>query len=165
MKSCSRLISFEEFQAFEGRLCVPDALYRTAFQLFDTNGNGTVSFGRLASQTDSRLQQNKNLPFADEFSQIIKQTTLHKSFPFPFDSDFCKLYFGRKKNRNVTYAEFSQFLHDFHEEYANVAFRSKDPEGSGFVSAGDFLSIMVTIKGHLLTEPVGGLDFAHSQWI
>ena len=42
----SRLISFDEFQAFEGRLCVPDALYRTAFQLFDTNGNGTVSFGK-----------------------------------------------------------------------------------------------------------------------
>lgn len=41
----SRLISYPEFSAFEGRLCVPDALYRTAFQLFDTNGNGTVSFG------------------------------------------------------------------------------------------------------------------------
>ena len=39
------LISYHEFLAFEGRLCVPDALYRTAFQLFDTNGNGTVSFG------------------------------------------------------------------------------------------------------------------------
>ena len=30
------------YQAFEGSLCVPDALYKTAFQLFDTNGNGTV---------------------------------------------------------------------------------------------------------------------------
>lgn len=40
-----RLISFPEFQAFEGLLCVPDALYKTAFQLFDTNGNGMVSFG------------------------------------------------------------------------------------------------------------------------
>ena len=37
-------ISFAEFQAFEGNLCVPDALYKTAFHLFDTNGNGTVSF-------------------------------------------------------------------------------------------------------------------------
>ena len=34
------LISFEEFYNFEGRLCVPDALYRTAFQLFDTDGSG-----------------------------------------------------------------------------------------------------------------------------
>lgn len=39
------LISFAEFQAFEGLLCVPDALYKTAFQLFDTNGNGMVTFG------------------------------------------------------------------------------------------------------------------------
>lgn len=40
------LISFAEFQAFEGLLCLPDALYKTAFQLFDTNGNGMVSFGK-----------------------------------------------------------------------------------------------------------------------
>lgn len=39
-------ISFPEFQAFEGLLCFPDALYKTAFQLFDTNGNGEVSFGK-----------------------------------------------------------------------------------------------------------------------
>ena len=38
------LISFSEFQAFEGLLCAPDALYKTAFQLFDTNGNGTIAY-------------------------------------------------------------------------------------------------------------------------
>lgn len=38
------LISYPEFQAFEGLLCFPDALYKTAFQMFDTNGNGVVSF-------------------------------------------------------------------------------------------------------------------------
>jgi len=132
--SKDRMISFDEFQEFEGRLCVPDALYRTAFQLFDTNGNGTVSF--------------------DEFAGIVKQTTLYETVPFPFDSDFCKLYFGRKRDRNVTFAEFSQFLHDFHEEYAIVAFKAKDVKGSGFISPNDFYDIMVSIKGHLLTEPV-----------
>lgn len=40
------LISYPEFQAFEGLLCFPDALYKIAFQLFDTNGNGMVSFGK-----------------------------------------------------------------------------------------------------------------------
>jgi Ca2+-binding EF-hand superfamily protein len=29
---------------------MPDALYRTAFQLFDTNGNGTVSFGKILAK-------------------------------------------------------------------------------------------------------------------
>lgn len=37
-------ISYSEFQAFEGLLCFPDALYKTAFRLFDVNGNGVVSF-------------------------------------------------------------------------------------------------------------------------
>lgn len=50
-----RLISFPEFQAFEGLLCLPDALYLTAFQLFDTNGSGLVSFGNLL--TSSHLLQ------------------------------------------------------------------------------------------------------------
>ena len=39
------LVSFPEFASFEGLLCSPDALYKTAFQLFDTKGTGTVGFG------------------------------------------------------------------------------------------------------------------------
>lgn len=38
-------ISFAEFQAFEGLLVQPSHnLYKTAFQLFDKNGNGSVTF-------------------------------------------------------------------------------------------------------------------------
>lgn len=44
------LISYPEFQAFEGLLCFPDALYKTAFQLFDTNGNGMVSFRKYRAK-------------------------------------------------------------------------------------------------------------------
>jgi len=127
-------ISFTEFQAFEGNLCVPDALYKTAFQLFDTNGNGTVSL--------------------EEFIGILAKTTLHQKIPFNFDCDFVKLYFGKSGNRVITYAEFSQFLHDFSEEYASVAFKAKDPEGTGFISSSDFEEILLSIKSHLLTDPV-----------
>eukprot|EP00088_Acartia_fossae_P001026 TRINITY_DN10389_c0_g1_i3.p1 TRINITY_DN10389_c0_g1~~TRINITY_DN10389_c0_g1_i3.p1 ORF type:complete len:695 (-),score=135.35 TRINITY_DN10389_c0_g1_i3:366-2450(-) len=129
-------ISFSEFQAFEGSLCVPDALYKTAFQLFDTNGNGSVSF--------------------DEFVEIIRKTTLHKNIPFNFESesDFIKLYFGKDKSRQISYSEFSQFLHDFHDEYASNAFKGKDSEGNGFISVADFEEIMVSIKSHLLTDQV-----------
>ena len=42
------LISYAEFQAFEGLLCLPDALYKTAFQLFDINGNGVISFSKYS---------------------------------------------------------------------------------------------------------------------
>lgn len=85
------LISFPEFQAFEGLLCVPDALYKTAFQLFDTKGTGLVTF--------------------EEFAEVIKKTTLHAKVPFDLNGGFIKLYFGKDKRRVVTYAEFSQFLH------------------------------------------------------
>lgn len=40
-----RLISFQEFLAFESVLCAPDALFIVAYQLFDKNGTGAVSFG------------------------------------------------------------------------------------------------------------------------
>ncbi|KAK9301821.1 hypothetical protein QLX08_006007 [Tetragonisca angustula] len=128
------LISFAEFQAFEGLLCVPDALYKTAFQLFDTNGNGMVAF--------------------DEFAEVMKKTELHQRMPFNMDSSFIKLYFGKDKKRLINYPEFSQFLHDFHEEYATEAFKKFDKDGQGFISALDFQDIMLSIKSHLLTKDV-----------
>lgn len=70
------------------------------------------------------------------------------------DSPFIQLYFGRDKKRLVTYNEFSQFLHDFHEEYAIEAFRRADKDGSGFISVLDFQDIMTSIKNHLLTVQV-----------
>lgn len=73
------LISFAEFQAFEGLLCTPDALYKTAFQLFDTNGNGTVNY--------------------NEFCQVIKKTELHAKIPFHLDGHFVQRYFGKVSER------------------------------------------------------------------
>lgn len=67
---------------------------------------------------------------------------------------FVKLYFGKEKQRLINYAEFSQFLHDFHEEYAMEAFRLFDRNGSGFISPLDFQDIMLSIKSHLLTPQV-----------
>uniref|UniRef100_A0A1B6HDJ3 EF-hand domain-containing protein n=1 Tax=Homalodisca liturata TaxID=320908 RepID=A0A1B6HDJ3_9HEMI len=128
------LISFSEFQAFEGLLCVPDALYKTAFQLFDINGNGMISF--------------------KEFVEVISNTELYKRMPHGVDNSFISLYFGKDKTRVISYAEFSQFLHDFHEECATAAFRQFDKEGTGFITALDFRDIMGSIKSHLLTKEV-----------
>lgn len=58
------------------------------------------------------------------------------------------------KKRSINYAEFTQLLHDFHEEHAKEAFRSKDPNGTGYISPLDFLDIMVSVKSHLLTHDV-----------
>lgn len=65
-----------------------------------------------------------------------------------------ELYFGKTKKRLITYGEFSQFLHDFHEEYAIEGFRKADRDGTGFISVLDFQDIMTSIKSHLLTKQV-----------
>ncbi|CAG0896588.1 unnamed protein product [Darwinula stevensoni] len=161
------VISFPEFQAFEALLCAPDALYKTAFQLFDTNGNGMVSFDKFFYCIHFS---------SDEFSEVIQQTSLYQRLPFDLDSDLMKLYFGKDKKRIISFPEFSQLLHgetlrlvlwwhdimvvwgcslkDFHEEHALQAFRRFDKRGQGFISALDFNDIMVSIKSHLLTPVV-----------
>lgn len=128
------LISFAEFQAFEGHLCDPDALYKTAFQLFDINGTGLIGF--------------------EQFVYVIKKTELYQRMPFDLNSSFLKLYFGGDKKRQINYREFAQFLHDFHEECGTEAFRKFDKHGTGFISATDFQNLMLLVKSHLLTTPV-----------
>lgn len=96
----------------------------------------------------------ENLFFSEDFVEVIKKTDLHSKIPFDLDSSFIKRYFGKAKQRAINYAEFSQLLHDFHEQYAMVAFRSKDPAGSGYISPLDFQDIMVKVKQHLLTSEV-----------
>ncbi|XP_059174413.1 electrogenic aspartate/glutamate antiporter SLC25A13, mitochondrial-like isoform X3 [Physella acuta] len=125
------LISFSEFQGFEALLCAPDAMYALAFQIFDRNGNGFIT--------------------CDEFEDIIKHTTLHQSIPFNFESDFMQLHFGKDKSRKVTYSEFTQLIHDFHEEHAWQAFRRRDKNNNGYISAKDFEEILLSLKSYLLT--------------
>lgn len=48
---------------------------------------------------------------ADEFEEIIKHTTLHQEIPFNFNSEFLRLHFGKDKQREINYAEFTQLLH------------------------------------------------------
>lgn len=92
--------------------------------------------------------------FIEEFVEVMRKTELHQRIPFNINSPFIQLYFGRDKQRLVSYNEFSQFLHDFHEEYAIEGFRRADKDGSGFISILDFQDIMISIKSHLLTKQV-----------
>lgn len=105
---------------------MPDALYKTAFQLFDTNGNGMVAFGK---NNHADILSNVFrimyiylclitlayvyfvIDSTDEFVEVMRKTALHQRMPFNMDSSFIKLYFGKDKKRLISYAEFSQFLH------------------------------------------------------
>ncbi|PAV61945.1 hypothetical protein WR25_19050 [Diploscapter pachys] len=76
-------ISFEEFCAFEALLCSPDALYLTAFEIFDRNGSDSIT--------------------CDEFEAVIRHTQPLHDMDFDFNSDFIKRYFGAydKKGEGV----------------------------------------------------------------
>lgn len=65
-----------------------------------------------------------------------------------------QLHFGEDRKRVVSFVEFSQVLHDFHEEHAIQAFKRKDTSKSGSISAVDFADIMLNVKSHLLSSDV-----------
>ncbi|KAI1884841.1 hypothetical protein AGOR_G00213990 [Albula goreensis] len=125
------LISFQEFQAFEAILCVPDALFIVAFQLFDKTGTGDISF--------------------ENVRDIFSQTTVHHHIPFNWDCEFIHLHFGHDRSKRLSYLEFTQFLQELQLEHARQAFAQKDKNKSGAISALDFSDIMSTIRHHMLT--------------
>ncbi|XP_028846125.1 calcium-binding mitochondrial carrier protein Aralar1-like [Denticeps clupeoides] len=125
------LISFQEFLAFESVLCVPDALFIVAFQLFDKTGTGDISF--------------------ENVKDIFSQTTVHHHIPFNWDCEFIRLHFGHDRKKHLTYLEFTQFLQELQLEHARQAFAQKDKAKSGAISALDFSDIMSTIRHHMLT--------------
>ncbi|XP_061579510.1 electrogenic aspartate/glutamate antiporter SLC25A12, mitochondrial-like [Cololabis saira] len=125
------LISFQEFMAFESVLCAPDALFIVAFQLFDKNGTGNISFQNVRD--------------------IFSQTTVHHHIPFNWDCEFIRLHFGHERNKNLSYAEFTQFLQELQLEHARQAFAQKDKKKGGAITALDFSDIMATIRHHMLT--------------
>nr|XP_046261203.1 calcium-binding mitochondrial carrier protein Aralar1-like isoform X2 [Scatophagus argus] len=125
------LISFQEFLAFESVLCAPDALFIVAFQLFDKTGTGNISF--------------------ENVRDIFSQTTVHHHIPFNWDCEFIRLHFGHERNKNLSYAEFTQFLQELQLEHARQAFAQKDKNKSGTITALDFSDIMATIRHHMLT--------------
>ncbi|KAM8856833.1 electrogenic aspartate/glutamate antiporter SLC25A12, mitochondrial-like isoform 1-T1 [Synchiropus picturatus] len=125
------LISFQEFLAFESVLCAPDALFIVAFQLFDKNGSGSISFENVCD--------------------IFSQTTVHHHIPFNWNCEFIRLHFGHERKKNLSYTEFTQFLQELQLEHARQAFAQKDKKKSGAITALDFSDIMATIRHHMLT--------------
>uniref|UniRef100_A0A8C2XFS4 Solute carrier family 25 member 12 n=1 Tax=Cyclopterus lumpus TaxID=8103 RepID=A0A8C2XFS4_CYCLU len=125
------LISFQEFLAFESVLCAPDTLFIVAFQLFDKNGSGNISF--------------------ENVRDIFSQTTVHHHIPFNWECEFIRLHFGHDRKKRLSYLEFTQFLQELQLEHARQAFAQKDKGKNGVISAMDFSDIMSTIRHHVLT--------------
>lgn len=53
---------------------------------------------------------NNNL-IKDDFKDILSHTILNQLVPFDFESDFVNNLFGKDKQRQINYQEFSQIIH------------------------------------------------------
>ncbi|CAF1253170.1 unnamed protein product [Adineta ricciae] len=125
-------ITITEFVNFESLLLAPDSLYRLAFQLFDRQGQGFITF--------------------DDFRYIISATKQFKEFPFDFDSEFVSTHFGAKRQRQVTYKEFTQILLDFIDEQTIQTFRKFDKANVGYISLKNFEVILKELRQYQLSE-------------
>lgn len=47
---------------------------------------------------------------AENVRDIFSQTTVHHHIPFNWDCEFIRLHFGNQRKKNLSYAEFTQFL-------------------------------------------------------
>uniref|UniRef100_A0A672JK68 Calcium-binding mitochondrial carrier protein Aralar1-like n=1 Tax=Salarias fasciatus TaxID=181472 RepID=A0A672JK68_SALFA len=91
------------------------------------------------------------LTLPENVRDIFSQTTVHHHIPFNWECDFIRLHFGHERNKNLSYAEFTQFLQELQLEHARQAFAQKDKNKSGAITALDFSDIMATIRHHMLT--------------
>ncbi|KAJ8319625.1 hypothetical protein KUTeg_002827 [Tegillarca granosa] len=121
-------ISFTEFQAFEALLCLPDAMYALAFQIFDRNGNGYISFATLRKQEGKK--NNLCRDFHDEhalqafrkfdknntgfinakcFEEIMFSLKSYLLTPFVRDN-LITVALGGERHRKISYSYFIAFV-------------------------------------------------------
>ncbi|KAH7339000.1 mitochondrial carrier domain-containing protein [Rhizoctonia solani] len=129
------LVSWDEFVVFETMLKRPDADYWIAFQYFDVNNDGTITF--------------------DEFKNVFSANLGPDSIPFNFDCDWVKLYLGKRNGEHVLgYHEFTQLMKGLQGERLRQGFRYFDSNQDGFIRPDQFKRIILELAGHKLSESV-----------
>ncbi|KAG7099714.1 hypothetical protein E1B28_001532 [Marasmius oreades] len=129
------LISWEDFTVFETVLKRPDADYWIAFQYFDVDSSGFISY--------------------DEFKHVFSANIGPDAIPFDFDCDWVKLYLGKKNGTHVLgYNEFTQLMKGLQGERTRQAFKHLDEDQDGFIRPDQFKRIILEIAGHKLSDAV-----------
>lgn len=129
------LVSWDDFTVFETLLKRPDADYWIAFQYFDVDSSGTITF--------------------DEFKNVFLANVGPSAIPFDFDCDWVKLYLGRKNGTHVLgYNEFTQLMKGLQGERLRQAFKYLDKDQDGFIRPEEFKQIILEIAGHKLSDAV-----------
>lgn len=129
------LVSWDDFVVFQTILKRPDADYWIAFQYFDVDDSGTITY--------------------DEFKSVFNASIGPDSIPFDFECDWVKLYLGKKNGAHVLgYNEFTQLMKGLQGERLRQAFRFLDKDQDGFIRSEQFKRIILEIAGHKLSDAV-----------
>ncbi|KAG8778339.1 mitochondrial aspartate-glutamate transporter agc1 [Ceratobasidium sp. 428] len=129
------LVSWDDFVVFETMLKRPDADYWIAFQYFDVDSSGTITF--------------------DEFKNVFSANLGPDSIPFDFNCDWVKLYLGKRDGEHVLgYHEFTQLMKGLQGERLRQAFKYFDSNQDGFIRPEQFKRIIVELAGHKLSDSV-----------
>ncbi|KAI0308272.1 mitochondrial inner membrane protein [Multifurca ochricompacta] len=129
------LLSWDDFVVFQTLLKRPDADYYIAFQYFDVDGSGTITF--------------------DEFKSVFSANIGPDAIPFDFDCDWIKLYLGKKNGTHVLgYNEFTQLMKGLQGERLRQAFHYFDDNQDGFIRSDQFKRIILELAGHKLSDAV-----------
>jgi solute carrier family 25 aspartate/glutamate transporter 12/13 len=99
---------------------------------FDVDGSGSISF--------------------DEFKAVFSSNIGPDAIPFNFDSDWVKLYIGKKNV--IGYVEFTQMMKGLQGERLRQAFRYFDRDQTGYISPKEFQRIIIEIARHKLSDSV-----------
>ncbi|QRW09270.1 mitochondrial carrier protein [Ceratobasidium sp. AG-Ba] len=129
------LVSWDDFVVFETMLKRPDADYWIAFQYFDVDSNGTITF--------------------DEFKNVFSANLGPDAIPFDFNCDWVKLYLGKRDGEHVLgYHEFTQLMKGLQGERLRQAFKYFDSNQDGFIRPEQFKRIIVELAGHKLSDSI-----------
>ncbi|THV07460.1 mitochondrial carrier [Dendrothele bispora CBS 962.96] len=128
-------LTWEDFTVFETVLKRPDADYWMAFQYFDVDNSGYISY--------------------DEFKSVFSASIGPDAIPFDFECDWVKLYLGKKNGAHVLgYNEFTQLMKGLQGERLRQAFKYLDSDQDGFIRPDEFKRIILEIAGHKLSDAV-----------
>ncbi|KIM47475.1 hypothetical protein M413DRAFT_439135 [Hebeloma cylindrosporum] len=129
------LVSWEDFIVFETLLKRPDADYWMAFQYFDVDSSGNIDY--------------------NEFKTVFSANLGPDAIPFDFESDWIRLYLGKKNGTHVLgYNEFTQLMKGLQGERLRQAFKYLDTDEDGFIRPEEFKRIILEIAGHKLSDAV-----------
>ncbi|KZT72887.1 mitochondrial carrier [Daedalea quercina L-15889] len=129
------LVSWDDFVVFETLLKRSDADYWIAFQYFDVDDSGTITY--------------------EEFQNVFRENVGSEAIPFDFDCDWVKLYLGTKNGQHVLgYNEFTQLMKGLQGERLRQAFKYMDKDQDGFIRPDQFKRIILEIAGHKLSDAV-----------